>query len=202
MEGVPRIERTKKDHSKEANPGSIRGTLSPRAAMPRVTGGADASSTAAIIETYQELLKSRVIGETPNGEILCYPRWLIFNSPNGYKKPCYGDFTITNKDPFTVAWCIKAKEKMMRLSQSHGILKAGEHIDLTLYLISSDDWPRDVIEYTGRRLKIVVENLRIPETIRPKNKLESSRMSKDIFHYSSSQSPLLRMYTKISILLE
>ncbi|EYC43635.1 hypothetical protein Y032_0487g2351 [Ancylostoma ceylanicum] len=63
---------------------------------------------------------------------------------------------------------------MMRLSQSHGILKPGEHLDLTLYLISSDDWPRDVVEYTGRRLKLVVENLKIPDNIRPKNKLVSA----------------------------
>ncbi|RCN51899.1 hypothetical protein ANCCAN_01987 [Ancylostoma caninum] len=177
----------------------------PRSPTPNRAPGGNGpprSGTPKIIETYQELLRNRIVGETPDGEILCAPRWLVFNSPTTYKKPCYGDFTITNKDPFTVAWCIKAKEKMMRLSQAHGILKPGEHIDLTLYLISSDDWPRDVIEYTGRRLKLVVENLKIPDNIRPKNKLEASRMSRDIFHYSASQSPLLRMYTKISIILE
>ncbi|EYC43633.1 hypothetical protein Y032_0487g2351 [Ancylostoma ceylanicum] len=160
-------------------------------------GGPTKAVTPIIIETYQDLLRNRIVGETPDGEILCVPRlvhtlfgrglptldiprglefsrWLVFNSPTTYKKPCYGDFTITNKDPFTVAWCIKAKEKMMRLSQSHGILKPGEHLDLTLYLISSDDWPRDVVEYTGRRLKLVVENLKIPDNIRPKNKLVSA----------------------------
>ncbi|KAK6739359.1 hypothetical protein RB195_021031 [Necator americanus] len=173
-------------------------------AIQRMPGkdGDVSSSIPPVIETYQDLIKNRVVGETPDDEILCTPRWLIFNSPNAYKKPCYGDFTITNRDPFTVAWCIKTKEKLMRLSQAHGILKPGEHADLTLYLISSDDWPRDFIEYTGRRLKLVVENLKIPDNIRPRSKLESSRMSKDIFHYSASQSPLLRMYTKISVILE
>ncbi|VDM68631.1 unnamed protein product [Strongylus vulgaris] len=124
------VEDVKKDKPKLAITGSIRGTLSPLVPTSRSAGGSE--PIIASIETYQELLKNRVVGETPDGELLCNPRWLLFNSPNGYKKPCYGDFTITNKDSFTVAWCIKTKEKMMRLSQSHGILKAGEHIDLTV----------------------------------------------------------------------
>uniref|UniRef100_A0A0K0D5A2 Uncharacterized protein n=1 Tax=Angiostrongylus cantonensis TaxID=6313 RepID=A0A0K0D5A2_ANGCA len=63
------------------------------------------------------------------------------------------------------------QEKLMRLSQSHGILKAGDHVKLTIYITSSDDWPLDPAEYSRRRIKLVVENLKIPGYIQPKNKL-------------------------------
>ncbi|PIO61249.1 hypothetical protein TELCIR_17236 [Teladorsagia circumcincta] len=96
-------------------------------------------------------------------------RWLIFNSPNAYKKPCFGEVTVTNRNQYSVAWCFKCKEKMIRIPQAYGILKSGEHMEVTIYLISSDEWPRDVIEYTGRRHRIVAECLKIPEYIRPKN---------------------------------
>ncbi|KJH42598.1 hypothetical protein DICVIV_11419 [Dictyocaulus viviparus] len=166
------------------------------------TFGKSSSNVPYVVETYQDLLKNRIVGDCPNGVIYCEPRWLIFSSSDSYKKPCYGEFTITNSDPFTVAWCIKTKDKLMRLSQSHGVLKAGERVRLTIFITSSDDWPRDVTEYTGRRIMLIVENLRIPDFIRPKSKEESKRMSRDIFHYSATNNPLLRMYTKVNLILQ
>ncbi|VDM55313.1 unnamed protein product [Angiostrongylus costaricensis] len=89
----------------------------------------------------------------------------------------------------------------MRLSQSHGILKAGEHVKVTIYITSSDDWPLDPAEYSRKRIKLVVENLKIPEYIQPKNKLEGKRMSREIFHNSAANNPLLRMFTRVNLIL-
>ncbi|WKX96396.1 hypothetical protein Q1695_012664 [Nippostrongylus brasiliensis] len=159
-------------------------------------------SSVHIVETYDELMKNRISGDMPDDDLFCHPRWLVFRSPNQYKKPCYGEFSITNRNPYSVAWCLKAKEKMIRVSQCHGILKGGEELYITLYLLSSDDWPREVCEYTWRRHKIAVESLKIPDYIRPKNEFEATRISREIFQYSAMYNPLQRMYSKISILLE
>uniref|UniRef100_A0A1I7WPD2 MSP domain-containing protein n=1 Tax=Heterorhabditis bacteriophora TaxID=37862 RepID=A0A1I7WPD2_HETBA len=144
-------------------------------------------------DNFHDLLKNRVSEYSPDEELLCSPRWLFFHSSTDYKNPLCTRFTITNTDQFSVAWCIKAKEKIMRLSQGHGLLKPGEKQELTvgkqskqitlklikmtqtiyfqLYIISSDDWPRDSSEYTMKRIKLVVESLRIPEYIQSKNKI-------------------------------
>ncbi|VDO96089.1 unnamed protein product [Heligmosomoides polygyrus] len=103
--------------------------------------------------------------------------------------------------PYSQSYNYCFQENMMRASQSHGVLYPGEHADITLYLISSDDWPRDVIEYTWKQHKIVCECLKIPGYIRPKNS-EAARIAREIFHYSTMCNPLQRMYTKISIVLE
>lgn len=36
-------------------------------------------------------------------------RWLLFQSSNGYMTPLYAEFTIQNRDNYTVCWCIKSK---------------------------------------------------------------------------------------------
>lgn len=167
-----------------------------------MTASVKTAELPAPIETFEDLMKNRITGDMPDEDLFCSPRWLIFSSPNSYKKPCYGDFTITNRNPHSVVFCIKSKENMMRASQSHGVLYPGEHADITLYLISSDDWPRDVIEYTWKQHKIVCECLKIPGYIRPKNSVEAARIAREIFHYSTMCNPLQRMYTKISIVLE
>ncbi|PIO68559.1 hypothetical protein TELCIR_09651 [Teladorsagia circumcincta] len=90
----------------------------------------------------------------------------------------------------------------MRVSQTHGILNPGEAQKLVVYLPSSDDWPRDITDYSGKRIKMVVENLKIPENIRPKNKIECKRMSREIFHYTATNNPLIRQFTKVNIVLQ
>ncbi|KJH41290.1 hypothetical protein DICVIV_12737 [Dictyocaulus viviparus] len=135
-----------------------------------------------IIETLDQLIHNRISGDMPDDNIHY--------------------FIIANKTTSPVVWCIKGKDKMMRLSQSYGILNANEDTDLTLYFISSEDWPRDVLDYCGRRLQIVVESLKIPDNIKPINKKEESRIAREIFHFSSLYNPLLRMYTKLNIVLE
>ncbi|KAK6040982.1 hypothetical protein COOONC_21513 [Cooperia oncophora] len=79
---------------------------------------------------------------------------------------------------------------------------AGSSNTTTVYLPSSDDWPRDIADYTGKRIKMVVENLKIPDNICPKNKLESKRMSREIFHYTATNNPLIRQFTKVNIVLQ
>ncbi|WKX95365.1 hypothetical protein Q1695_012091 [Nippostrongylus brasiliensis] len=152
--------------------------------------------------TYQDLLKYRILGDTPEDVIQCEPRWFVFTSANAFKTPSYAEVIITNRDEFKVAWCIKAKEKLVRVSQSHGILKGGESAKLILYLCSCDDWPRDVSEYQGKRIKMVVENLKVPDCISPTNKNEATRMSREIFHYTATNNPLIRMFTKVNIVIK
>ncbi|XGW11054.1 hypothetical protein V3C99_012504 [Haemonchus contortus] len=153
-----------------------------------------------VLECHDDLLKTHIVGECPDDVIQCEPRWLVFYS--NYKQPCYAEFTITNKDDHKIAWCIKAKEKLMKLSQTHGILKSGETRKLTVYLPPSDDWPRDISDYNGKRLKMVVENLKIPDNVQPKSELESRRMSREIFLYTAKNNPLIRQFTKVNIVLQ
>ncbi|VDO48242.1 unnamed protein product [Haemonchus placei] len=86
--------------------------------------------------------------------LLC--RWLMFHSTNSYKNPCFGEITVMNRNPYPVAWYLDIV-----------LLKNGD-VEV-IYLISSDDWPREVVEYTGKRHKIVAECLKIPDYIRPSN---------------------------------
>uniref|UniRef100_A0A7I4Y7V3 MSP domain-containing protein n=1 Tax=Haemonchus contortus TaxID=6289 RepID=A0A7I4Y7V3_HAECO len=155
-----------------------------------------------IVKSYEEYMKNRIFGDMPDEDLICRPRWLMFHSTNSYKNPCFGEITVMNRNPYPVAWCFKSKEKMMRIWHAYGVLQAGEHMEVTIYLISSDDWPREVVEYTGKRHKIVAECLKIPDYIRPSNNSEAARIAREIFHYSSMFNPLQRMYTKINLLLE
>ncbi|CAI5440518.1 unnamed protein product [Caenorhabditis angaria] len=141
--------------------------------------------------------------DTPNHELIVYPKFLIFYSENGYKKPCYVKFFIENRDKFPVIFAIKARQKIFRLgSDSHGILKAGEKHTFKLYLLPCDDWPLGINDYAGKQLKIAIENLRIPTCIQPDNRVDIVAVSKWIWKKSMTEWPLERLYTKMSVILE
>ncbi|PIC50357.1 hypothetical protein B9Z55_001288 [Caenorhabditis nigoni] len=134
---------------------------------------------------------------SPERDLIVYPRWLCFNSQNGYKTPLFVRFFVENREPYPVTYNVKAREKIFRVDSSSGILKSGERKTIKLFLISSDDWPLSFGEYTQKRIKMAIECLRLPEQIEPSNPKEASMMAKTIWKRSFNEWPLERIYTKV-----
>ncbi|CAI5447637.1 unnamed protein product [Caenorhabditis angaria] len=155
------------------------------------------------IKNVSEIVEKSINCGSPDHELVIYPRWIVFYSENGYKKPCAAKFFIENRDKFPVVYSIKARQKIFRLgSNNHGILAAGEKQTIKLFLLPCDEWPLGINDYAGKQLKIVVENLKIPANIRPENHADKTEIAKYIWKKSMTEWPMERLYNKISIAIE
>lgn len=110
---------------------------------------------------------------------------------------------------------ILLQEKIFRVQYTAGILAAGEKRAVKLILMTSEDWPLSIHEYTQKRLKVAIETLRIPEEIQPKTLKvrwstlpdvlfwfqDGSQMSRNIWKRSYNEWPLERLYTKVNVSL-
>ncbi|CAD6190090.1 unnamed protein product [Caenorhabditis auriculariae] len=163
---------------------------------------ATAHSDRESISTVQGMMGVWVPGSSPNRELSIHPRWVIFHSKTAYKQPLFTKIQLKNPDPFTIAFALKARQKIFKISHNHGILKPGEERAIKLFLLGSEDWPLGTNEYVQQKIRIAVENIRVPENITPSCSLEGSRIAKEVFRRSANEFPLERMYTKINVLLE
>lgn len=86
---------------------------------------------------------------------------------------------IRNNDPVPIVYRIRTRERSFpRFSTCHGFLEPNEEDEVYVLLPASDYWPRDPIEYAGRRHKVLIENLTVPtDTAKPKDKNEASAIS-------------------------
>uniref|UniRef100_A0A8R1DIC3 MSP domain-containing protein n=1 Tax=Caenorhabditis japonica TaxID=281687 RepID=A0A8R1DIC3_CAEJA len=153
------------------------------------------------VKTLVEMTSVKLQCSSPDRELVVFPRWHCFQSKNEYQTPQFVKFFIENREPYKVAYTVKAREKIFRIDTACGILECGERRVLKLFLISADDWPLAINEYTQRRLKLAVESLRIPNDIQPDNLKEATQMSKAIWKRSINEWPLERLYTKINVTL-
>lgn len=153
------------------------------------------------VKSSAELSIAKLNCTSPERDLIVYPRWVCFNSQNGFKTPLFVRFFVENREPYPVTYNVKSREKIFRVDSSCGILKTGERKSIKLYLISSDDWPLSLAEYTQKRIKVAVECLRLPDHIDPKTAKDSSMMAKIIWKRSFNEWPLERLYTKINIFI-
>ncbi|CCD69310.1 Major sperm protein [Caenorhabditis elegans] len=163
--------------------------------MAQIAGNEKNVLTSAEVTTMQMKCTS------PDQDLVVYPRWLFFYSQNEYRTPLYVRFFVANRDPHTVAYNIKAREKIFKVDSSCGILKPGEKKVIKLFLMSSDDWPLAYGEYTQKRLKLAVECLRVPDEIQPTSEKESRTIARALWKRSYNEWPLERLYTKLNISL-
>ncbi|CAI2315693.1 unnamed protein product [Caenorhabditis sp. 36 PRJEB53466] len=153
------------------------------------------------VKSLSELKSMKLHCSSPNRELIVYPKWLCFHSESQYKSPQFVKFFIENREPHPIAYLIKAREKIFRIDGSAGILEPAERRIIKLFLISSDEWPLAINEYTQKRLKIAVESLKIPVEIQPNTVKEASQMAKAIWKRAFNEWPLERLYTKINVTL-
>ncbi|KAF1768993.1 hypothetical protein GCK72_000806 [Caenorhabditis remanei] len=153
------------------------------------------------VKDLNELSNMKLQCSSPDRDLIVYPRWLCFTSQNGYKTPLFVRFFIENRESYPVTYLIKTREKCFRIDSSCGILKAEERKTIKLYLMSSDDWPLAVGEYTQRRIKMAIECLRLPDQIEPATAKDGGLMAKTIWKKSVTEWPLERLYTKINVFI-
>lgn len=108
-----------------------------------------------------------VVGEAPVRELCTEPSWIVFRSNDDFKTDSFAEFTITNEEHYTMAYRLRTKVQLFRIfPQSCGILRPFEKKTFKIY-VTTDGWDRSLSEVVNHTLKILVENIRIPEIIRP-----------------------------------
>ncbi|VDN04474.1 unnamed protein product [Thelazia callipaeda] len=145
-------------------------------------------------------LEDRNLGETPEFELQLIPSWLVFSADTNYIDDQFACFKIRNNNPVPIVYRLRTKERCFpRFSSCHGYLEAHGEEEICVTIPSALDWPRDPVEYAGRRHKVVVENLVVSgRTLKPKSKREAYGVSILIFRATP---PFIRMYTKLNIIL-
>ncbi|EFO16487.1 hypothetical protein LOAG_12020 [Loa loa] len=145
-------------------------------------------------------IENKLAGNTPDFEVQLIPSWIVFTAVDNYRISQYATFKIKNNDPVPIVYRIRTRERSFpRFSICHGYLEPNEEDQVYILIPTSDCWPRDPIDYAGRRHKVVVENLTFPkDACKPKNKNEASAISMMIF---KATPPMTRMYAKLNILL-
>jgi len=144
-----------------------------------------------------------VLGTTPDQELLLRPKWLIFSAEDGYRNSQYSQFSITNTEEHPVAYRMRTRNaNFPLLSHCHGFLEPLQSVEVTAIIPSVEHWPRDLSEFAGRRHKVVVESLRLPEDLeKPLDRYEREKLCRKIFHVTASKKPHTRIYLKLNILL-
>ncbi|KAI6184613.1 MSP domain-containing protein [Aphelenchoides bicaudatus] len=143
------------------------------------------------------------VGSTPDQTLLLRPKWLIFSPQENYLSPQYCQFTITNSEEKSVAFRLRTRDRNFpQVSHCHGFLEPLQSIEVTVVIPSVEHWPRDLHEYTGRRHKIVVENLVLPEDVeKPLDRRERNILCRKIFRNTASRLPATRCYLKLNVVL-
>ncbi|CAD5210161.1 unnamed protein product [Bursaphelenchus okinawaensis] len=147
--------------------------------------------------------KEAPIGGMPDGEPILNPKWLVFSPADKYRTAQYALFTITNAEPVKVAYRLRTRDRLFpQLSHSHGVLASKESVEIVCYIPSHDQWPRDIVEYSGKVHKIVVETLTVPDSMTvPQNQKDLVNAVRRLFHNTASKAQLTRLYLKLKILL-
>ncbi|KAI6196496.1 hypothetical protein M3Y94_01116500 [Aphelenchoides besseyi] len=148
----------------------------------------------------QEVL---IVGSSPDVELLLRPRWIVFSAEDGYRRTQYATFMITNTEECVVAFRIRTRDRSFPMfSHCHGFLEPLQTLEVNCILPSVDQWPRDPVEYAGRRHKVVVESLILPDdTEKPLDGPTREIFCRKIFHNTASKMPLTRIYLKLNLLL-
>ena len=100
------------------------------------------------------------------------------------------------------------------ISCCHGFLEPLQSVEVTVVIPSLDQWPGKSINYIGRRHKVVVESLVLPQEVslrypfivvfqteKSLDRSEREKFCQKIFHNTATKLPLTRLYLKLSILL-
>uniref|UniRef100_A0A915BIN8 Major sperm protein n=1 Tax=Parascaris univalens TaxID=6257 RepID=A0A915BIN8_PARUN len=142
----------------------------------------------------------KAAASTPDCELILLPGWLIFTADDCYMKPQYAHFMIQNSESLPVVYRIRTKDRSFpQFSHCHGYLPPYGSEEITILITARGHWPREVNEYAGKRLKVLIENLTVPPyTTPPKNANAGAELSRIIF---KSTPPLTRMYCKLNIIL-
>ncbi|KAI6177923.1 Major sperm protein [Aphelenchoides fujianensis] len=144
-----------------------------------------------------------VLGKTPDQELRLQPRWIVFSSEDAYRRNQFCPFTITNTEEHTVIFRIRTRDRTFPMfSHCYGWLEPLQSAEVTVMLPSADTWPRDPSEFAGRRHKIVVESLQLPEDVqKPADRPQRDALCRRVFHETATKQPLTRVYVKLSLLL-
>ena len=66
----------------------------------------------------RDVREAEIVGDQPDRELNGSKRWIIFKHPT-FDKYISTTFTLTNEDPFTVAFCIKARVNFEKWEKSN-----------------------------------------------------------------------------------
>ncbi|PAV89928.1 hypothetical protein WR25_15242 [Diploscapter pachys] len=149
-------------------------------------------------------LPKGTVAVSPEHELRCDPSWLFFQSSNGYTTPLYTEFTIQNRDNYAVCWCIKLKsnEKLFKASPAGGFLKAKEQRTVRLYLQPILEWQQDWQEYTTRRIRICVQNIRVLPELKYTTNDSEGITAREVYRVAERDFQFERMYTKLDVVIQ
>lgn len=92
----------------------------------------------------------------------------------------------------------------MLFSHAYGIIPPESSVDVTVIIPPAEQWHRDPNDFSGRRIRVVAENLLLPLGFPlPLPTLQSkiTVLGRKIFHTTATNAPLTRLYIKFNIFL-
>uniref|UniRef100_A0AC35G1C8 MSP domain-containing protein n=1 Tax=Panagrolaimus sp. PS1159 TaxID=55785 RepID=A0AC35G1C8_9BILA len=149
--------------------------------------------------------KETYVGRTPEFELLTTPKWIVFDGSDGYRRPQIATVKLTNRDKEPIMFRLRGRDRaVMIFSKGYGIIPPQSSADITVIIPSSEQWHRDPNDFSGRRIRVVAENLLLPLGFPlplPTVQSKITALGKKLFHTTASNAPLTRLYVKFNILL-
>ena len=153
-----------------------------------------------LLTTADAVRQAQIVGSQPEQELNSKTRWIVFSSI-AFEKPLACTFQLKNLDPFTVAFCLKARDRsLFTVSHPYGILKPFATATIRLVLHSYENWLKTLSTQMGHH-QVCVESIRIPDKVVPVDQKANIEISREIFKQTANDNPLQRLYWKINIIL-
>uniref|UniRef100_A0A914ZDG5 MSP domain-containing protein n=1 Tax=Panagrolaimus superbus TaxID=310955 RepID=A0A914ZDG5_9BILA len=149
--------------------------------------------------------KENYVGRTPEFELVTSPKWIVFDGSDGYRRPQLSTVQLTNRDKEPVLFRLRGRDRaVMLFSNAYGIIPPESSTDITLIIPPAEQWHRDPNDFSGRRIRVVAENLLLPSDFPlplPTSQTKITVLGRKLFHTTATNAPLTRLYIKFNILL-